>query len=132
MKNTGLIIENEFYLQDSRSYVGNDVLWWAKNGAGYTSDLSKAEVYTRASAVSQHNERESDIPWPKLYIDQKTRPAVDMQYISMVDALSWTGIELKKAAKMIRERHKCRGCGRFMSEYQYYTCYCDNCGDGNQ
>lgn len=29
-----------FYLQDSRSYVGNDVLWWAKGGGeGYTTDL---------------------------------------------------------------------------------------------
>lgn len=51
-----------FYLQDSRSYVGNDVLWWARNGAGYTTDLSKAHIYTKEDAVAQHNMRETDIP----------------------------------------------------------------------
>lgn len=32
-----------YYVQDSRSYVGNAVLWHAKNGCGYVTDLAKAE-----------------------------------------------------------------------------------------
>lgn len=84
-----------FYLQDSRSYVGNDVLWWAKEGKGYTTDLSKAHVFTKEEALSQHNDRETDIPWPKSYIDQKTRPAVDMQYIRRDEALKGSGIVLR-------------------------------------
>ena len=72
---------NQFYLQDSRDYVGNDVLWWKKDGKGYTTDLREAEVYSKDAAVRQHNCRETDIPWPKDYIDARTRPAVDMQYI---------------------------------------------------
>lgn len=80
--------EQLFYLQDSRSYVGNDVLWWVKGGRGYTTDLSKAQTYTKADALAQHEMRKTDIPWPKGYIDGKTRPAVDMQYIKRSEALS--------------------------------------------
>lgn len=83
-----------FYLQDSRSYVGNDVMWWAHEGNGYTTDLSKAQTYSKDEAQRMHNSRPSDIPWPKDYIDKKTRPAVDMQYIKRDEALAGTGIEL--------------------------------------
>ena len=89
---------SEFYLQDSRSYVGNDVLWWAKNGNGYTTDLDKAHVYTKDEAQRMHKSRPSDIPWPKEYIDARTRPAVDMQYIDRQEALAGTGIEIIKDA----------------------------------
>jgi len=77
---------DEFYLQDSRSYVGNDMSFWAKGG-GYTTDVSKAQVYTKLQAVSQHESRNSDIPWTKAYIDSKTRPAVDMQYVNHNEAM---------------------------------------------
>ncbi len=70
-----------WYLQDTRSYVGNDVLWWAKDGNGYTTDISKAHVYTREQAFRLAAMRGCDRAWPKAYIDSKTRPAVDMQYI---------------------------------------------------
>jgi len=89
-----------FYLQDSRSYVGNDVLWWATGGRGYTTDLRQAETYTKDAAQAKHNSRETDIPWPKEYINSKSRPAVDMQYINKGEALHGTGIQLqpRKAA----------------------------------
>jgi hypothetical protein len=77
-----------FYLQDSRSYVGNDVLWWAKEGRGYTTDLREAHIYTEAEAQKKHGNRQTDIPWPKDYIDAKTRPAVDMQYIDRAKAMA--------------------------------------------
>lgn len=70
-----------WYLQDTRSFIGNDVVWWAKDGKGYTTDVSKAHVYNREDAFRQAAARGVDRPWPKAYIDLKTRPAVDMQYI---------------------------------------------------
>ena len=76
-----------FYLQDSRSYVGNDVLWWCEGGNGYTTDLREAATYSKDAAERKHAARETDIPWPKEYIDAKTRPAVDMQYIDRSVAL---------------------------------------------
>lgn len=125
---------DEFYLQDSRSYVGNDVLWWAKGGNGYTTDLSKAEIYTREEAQRLHNSRRSDIPWPKAYIDGKTRPAVDMQYIKRDEALTGSGIVLtpEPQRKTSRPRYVCSGCCRFMSEAQFWAGPCQNCGADNR
>jgi hypothetical protein len=120
-----------FYLQDSRSYVGNDVLWWAKEGKGYTTDLRLAHVYTKDEAVARHKWRETDIPWPKEYIDGKTRPAVDMQYIKRDEALAGTGIVLIKS-KRHKETYRCHGCGQFMNVTNYYTTPCNKCGTENQ
>jgi hypothetical protein len=107
--------ERLFYLQDSREYVGNDVLWWAKDGKGYTTDLSKAAVYSREAAQRMHVSRGSDVPWPKSYIDGKARPAVDMQHINRDEALAGTGIVLtpgpkpKKVADQIEQRLRTLG-----------------------
>lgn len=73
--------ENLFYMQDTRTMVGNDILWWAKGGNGYTTDLNKAQVWTEFEAMSQSKTRDTDRPWPKGYIDARTRPAVDFQYV---------------------------------------------------
>jgi len=77
-----------WYLQDTRGYVGNDVLWWAKDGNGYTTDISKAHAYTRDEAFQQAAMRGTNRAWPKAYIDGKTRPAVDMQYIDHQAAMA--------------------------------------------
>jgi hypothetical protein len=121
-----------YYLQDSRSYVGNDVLWWAKDGKGYTTDLSKAHIFTKAEAVSRHESRGTDIPWPKEYIDGKTRPAVDMQYIKRDEALAGTGIVLSKPPKPRREVWNCHACGSFMNVEQVYGSECPKCGADNR
>ena len=127
-----ILSEELYYLQDSRGYVGNDMLFWAKDGKGYTTDLSRAHVYTRHDAVSQHNLRETDIPWPKNYIDQRTRPAVDMQYVSREEALSGTGIVLIKPQKPKKQRINCHACGSFMSERQLWGDGCPKCGADNR
>lgn len=122
-----------YYLQDSRTYVGNDVMWWCPNGAGYTTDLRKAAVYSKEEAVAKHQARATDIPWPKAYIDAKTRPAVDMQYIKRDEALAGTGITLRKPEKLWpAEVINCDGCGRFMNERVRYTGPCEHCGTDNR
>jgi hypothetical protein len=78
--------QDEYYLQDSRSIVGNDMMWWGIIG-GYTSDLNKARVFSREKAFGQHAQRDTDIPWPKSYIDGKSRPAVDFQYVNLDEAM---------------------------------------------
>lgn len=123
---------DEYYLQDSRSYVGNDVLLWGKDGNGYTTDISKAQVYTQADALARHRSRPTDIPWPKVYLDAKTRPAVDMQYINRNEALQGTGIVLSKEEKAKPERYNCHGCGVFMSIGQFYSGPCVKCNTDNR
>lgn len=121
-----------FYLQDSRTYVGNDVLWWAQDGKGYTTDLSRAHVYTREEALARHQARPTDIPWPKDYIDARTRPAVDMQHIRREEALAGTGIELAKPKRRRREVERCESCGSFLSDEQRYVSGCPKCGADNR
>ena len=120
-----------YYLQDKRSYVGNDILWWGKNNCGYTTDLRNAQVYTKEDALKQHMSRETDIPWPKAYIDAKTRPAVDMQHVKIDEALQGTGIVLIKPQKMKKDVFNCWQCGRFISERDRYTS-CPNCEADNR
>ncbi len=77
---------DEWYLQDKRQYVGNDILWW-KDGGGYTTSVEEAEIFTKEKAFKHHTGRETDVPWPKRYIDQRTRPVIDMQYVDNAAAM---------------------------------------------
>lgn len=69
-----------FYLQDSRSYVGDGLQFWGKGGRGYVTDLDKAELFTAEQAVRH---RDTDIPWPKDYIDARAHLGVDFQCLDM-------------------------------------------------
>ena len=119
---------DQFYLQDSRSYVGNDVLWWAKDFQGYTTDLRKANVFTKSEAQKHHDARSSDVPWPCDYIDARTRPAVDMQYIKRNEALRDSGITLRMEKKPSAERLRCQGCNSFVSAASFWGGECPRCG----
>lgn len=126
-------MEGQFYLQDERTYVGNDILFWARDGKGYTTDTSKAHVYTRDEAFKQHECRETDIPWPKDYIDARTRPAVDHQDVDLArDVLKRIGEKLIKSKPIPKERYRCHGCGVFMTEADYYSAPCVECGSCNR
>jgi hypothetical protein len=44
--------EPELYYIRTRGYIGNGLVWWRPNGAGYTSDLKKAGKYSHEEAYS--------------------------------------------------------------------------------
>lgn len=122
-----------YYLQDSRTYTGNDLMFWAISGKGYTSNVSLAQVYTQEEALCQHRARPTDIPWPCEYIDRKTRPAVDFQHVNVLVALLDTGITLTPMpAKEKIERYKCSGCGIFMSAGNFHSAPCHKCNTDNR
>lgn len=75
-----------YYLQDSRSYVGNCPMWWKKDGNGYTTRLDDAERFTLEDAMGQHRARPTDVPWPCHQIDALRRPTVDIQHMGSVSA----------------------------------------------
>lgn len=121
-----------FYLQDSRSYTGNDMIWWRPNGVGYTTDLRQAAVYTKEEAQARHDFRNTDIPWPKAYIDERTRPAMDFQFAKQKEALAGTGIEIRKPKMPRRYQVHCTGCGRILSDRQVWSGACPHCGADNR
>lgn len=71
--------EELYYLQDSRSFVGNCPMWWGLESRGYTTRIDQAQKYTKEQAFGQHACRETDIPWPCEVVDALVRPTVDMQ-----------------------------------------------------
>lgn len=73
--------EDEVYLvQDNRSYVGNSVLWWALNGNGYTTDIDRAQTYTKSEIVEQFGKaRETDVIWPANHVYKAVKSHVDRQ-----------------------------------------------------
>ena len=71
-------------MQDERSYVGNSMLWWAKDHHGYTTDVDKAHIFTAKEALKiVELGRGTDIPWSKKYIDKIISKQVDMQYCDL-------------------------------------------------
>jgi hypothetical protein len=122
-----------FYLQDSRGSgtVGNDLLFWCATG-GYTTNVEKALILTREEAISHHQSRESDIPWPKDYIDQRLRKVCDIQNCKRSEALEISGITLIKKQRPKATVERCDGCGRFLREDERYLYDCENCGTDNR
>jgi len=76
----------EYYVQDKRQFVGNSMLWWAKDHSGYTCDIRKAHVFDQTEMENICRGRETDVPWPKDYIDAKISHHVDMQHVIRRDA----------------------------------------------
>lgn len=74
-----------FYLQDSRNFVGNSPLWWAKGRGGYTCDIDKAELFTEQEAMKLFEDRSTDIPWKKEDVENAIKRLVDAQYLQKSD-----------------------------------------------
>jgi len=51
-----------YVLQDSREHPDNQMLFWAKNAQGYTTNIDKAHRFTQREAEAQQKTRETDIP----------------------------------------------------------------------
>ena len=127
---------DEFYLQDSRDLADNQLLFWRKGSRGYTIDLSDAEIFTRSSVITRNLHRDTDIPWPRDYIDSLGFDTVDVHCVDIDDALNGIGIELSKPMVYDKFVYRCGGgyggCGRIMSEISYYSSVCINCGTDNR
>ena len=77
-------VDKKYYIQDSRSYVGNSCVFWAKNNNGYTTKLEKAECYTKKEALYKSQNRSTDIPISKDCIYKSKSYQVDIQDLRRV------------------------------------------------
>jgi hypothetical protein len=69
-----------YYVQNG--FVGNCPLFWGLGNCGYTSDLDKAQKYTKEQIVKEFsNPREQDIIWLAAEVDSKVKRIVDHQYL---------------------------------------------------
>ena len=61
-----------YYIQDSRGYVGNSVLWWGLESRGYVCDMRRAQKYTKQQMLEICLDgRETDIPWIASHVEEK-------------------------------------------------------------
>jgi hypothetical protein len=118
----------QFYLQDSRTYLGNCMVWWRQGYEGYTTNLNEALVIDAELAQAMHYRRPTDVPWPKEYIDERVRPTVDTNLCQQSDALVDTGLDIRSVPK-VKKLSNCHHCGAFMNEAQRYMCGCPKCGE---
>ena len=70
-----------YLIIDKRSFVGNDVLFWNRNGSGYTTDIDKAQKYNRTEAQKLDAGRTTDIAVLFDDMEKLSRRVVDMQYV---------------------------------------------------
>ncbi len=57
-----------YYIQDTRTIVGNCASWWGPNRGGYTCELVMAGVYT-AEEARNISDRKTDVAWEKEAVD---------------------------------------------------------------
>ena len=90
---------NLYYIQDTRSFTGNHVMWWGKDNKGYVTSLDNAEIYTYDEAVKIIKNRNTDVMWDFNFINSITSRVVDMQ-------------ELDNSFKITQEilAYSCRKC----------------------
>ncbi len=79
-----IVADALYYVQDTRQVVGNCILWWAKDGAGYCCNLPDAGEYTGVRCARL---RHTDVPWPVDYVRAHTVVHVrgDVAAFSLVD-----------------------------------------------
>jgi hypothetical protein len=87
------VTPKQYYLQDSRGNVGDNLMFWSAAG-GYTSDIAAAEKFSEEKAFLQNASRPTDVPWPTDYLAAHVRPVVDMQTVNTEEALSYSESEL--------------------------------------
>lgn len=50
----------KYYIQDTRSYCGDSVMWWRHEGKGYTFRIDEAGEYDEEEARSIERNRDTD------------------------------------------------------------------------
>lgn len=81
-----------YYIQDTRSYIGNCMVFWGPNQSGYVTDIRKAGLYSEKAAREICQNRKTDVAYPEDYIKQKLQITCDMQYVDFSKA-KWKNVK---------------------------------------
>lgn len=68
-----------YFIQDTRSYVGNSVMWWRVDGHGYTCHLEDAWEVDEEKARRIERGRDTDKAWPADIVRAAASMHVDAQ-----------------------------------------------------
>jgi hypothetical protein len=82
-------MKDRFYLSCLRDNVGGNVAWHSCNGAGYVTDIAKAQVYSREEAQAAWNSlRSFDVPISAEHVERLLVAKVDCQHIPSTTELN--------------------------------------------
>ncbi|MGE8065213.1 hypothetical protein [Pseudomonas sp. NPDC089569] len=129
---TILTSDTPCYIQLVGKWDGNDLYWETADG-GFDANLGRAQVVSLADSLNRYGSVDREFCrtiWPKAYIDGKARKVAHQLELSIADALIGTDIALVQRS-VIKPRHTCSGCRRFLSEFQFWHT-CPNCGASNR
>ena len=73
----------ELYYVRNEGYLGNALIWWAKNRKGYTCDINNAHKFTKEEA-EKVCQRQEDSAYECEYIDNlliAQKLIIDCQYV---------------------------------------------------
>ena len=77
---------NKFYLQVEGS-IGNAMLWWRADNAGYTINLAFARVWAEEEIRAQIKDRPTYTAWHCAHINEHAMSVVDMQNVFLIGKL---------------------------------------------
>ena len=83
----------EYYIQNTEAgYLGNAIIFWAKESREYTAELNKSEKFTEEEAkkICLGNP-EKNKAWPVDYIDncKAVQRVTDSQYLDHLQIKEW-------------------------------------------
>lgn len=89
-------MDNGFYIQKSKGYVGNSMLWWKYDNCGYVCDIRQARIFTgkeareicRGRGRYARKSQSGQKMWPKDYIDKRIGHHIDVQDCDWKQALN--------------------------------------------
>lgn len=90
-------MEPLFYIQDTRTYCGNSVMWWRVDGAGYTTNLNEAW-----KVPASWKGRDTDKLWPCEEVNARATLQFDMQRFREIEEEKQNG--RYKAGSEVGER----------------------------
>lgn len=80
-----------YYIQDARKFVGDSFVWWSKDAHGYCLDLEDAGVFPEEEAKRICANRDTDVMWPREYVDAHARHHINTErsHMSIEEAKAW-------------------------------------------
>jgi hypothetical protein len=72
--------DTTFYVQNG--YCGNSICWWGLNSCGYTTNIEKAQLYTKEDILNYFlNKRECDVIWLASHVLEHITKTVNSQHL---------------------------------------------------
>jgi len=78
-------MDDKFYIQDCRNYVGNSMLWWKHGNCGYVCDIREAKVFTKAGAERICKRAAHFKMWLKEFIDARIEHHISRENMRVIE-----------------------------------------------